>query len=264
MRDARVMRRTLVALGVLAAGCKPAARRSRACGCGAGRRGPRRYRGHADAPGVVAQCGDLRGERPPVHPEGTLAGVQAHLPRLKALGVDVIWLMPVQPIGKKNRKGPLGSYYSIADYTAINPEFGTMADFDALVAAAHARGSRCCSTGCPITPRSTTRGSRSTRTTTSRAPTAPIINARDNEGHDTDWTDVAELNYDNPEMRTAMIDDMRFWLDRGARRRLPRATSPAACRSTSGSRPAPRSRSRGPTSSCSPRRRTRRCTRRST
>src|SRR6476469_9320311 len=73
-------------------------------------------------------------------PEGTLRAIQPHLSRLKALGVDIIWLMPVQPIGRKNRKGPLGSYYSIADYTAINPELGTMADFDALVAAAHREG----------------------------------------------------------------------------------------------------------------------------
>src|SRR5690348_17606411 len=63
-------------------------------------------------------------------PEGTLAAMQAQLPRLEALGVDIIWLMPVQPIGKKNRKGPLGSYYSISDYTAVNPELGTMADFN--------------------------------------------------------------------------------------------------------------------------------------
>jgi len=73
-------------------------------------------------------------------PQGTLAAVQAQLPRLKALGVDIIWLMPVQPIGKKNRKGPLGSYYSISDYTAVNAELGTMADFNALVATAHREG----------------------------------------------------------------------------------------------------------------------------
>jgi hypothetical protein len=62
-------------------------------------------------------------------PEGTFAALRQHLPRLEALGADVLWLMPVQPIGKKNRKGPLGSYYSIADYTAVKTEFGTAADF---------------------------------------------------------------------------------------------------------------------------------------
>src|SRR5690349_10230012 len=75
-------------------------------------------------------------------PEGTLSAIRAHVPRLKALGVDILWLMPVQPIGVKNRKGPLGSYYSISDYTAVNPEFGTKTDFKALVDAAHAQGMR--------------------------------------------------------------------------------------------------------------------------
>ena len=70
---------------------------------------------------------------------GTLRAVQADLPRLKALGVDILWLMPVQPIGQLHRKGRLGSYYSISDYTAVNPEFGTLADAKALVAAAQQR-----------------------------------------------------------------------------------------------------------------------------
>ena len=72
-------------------------------------------------------------------PEGTFKAFQRHLPRLDSLGVDILWIMPVQPIGKLNRKGSLGSYYSISDYTAINPEFGTEADFKAVVDAAHQR-----------------------------------------------------------------------------------------------------------------------------
>jgi glycosidase len=75
-------------------------------------------------------------------PEGTFAAFERHLPRLKAMGVDILWLMPVQPIGRKNRKGSLGSYYAIADYTAVNPEHGTEADFKRLVDAAHAQGMR--------------------------------------------------------------------------------------------------------------------------
>ena len=59
-------------------------------------------------------------------PEGTFNAFSKHLPRLKELGVDILWLMPVHPIGEKNRKGPLGSYYSVKDYKGINPEFGTM------------------------------------------------------------------------------------------------------------------------------------------
>ena len=73
-------------------------------------------------------------------PAGTLRAAQGELPRLKALGVDILWLMPVQPIGVKNRKGTLGSPYSIRDYRAVNPELGTMADLKAFVAAAHGQG----------------------------------------------------------------------------------------------------------------------------
>jgi glycosidase len=73
-------------------------------------------------------------------PEGTLAAFEAHLPRLAQMGVGMLWFMPVQPIGVKNRKGGLGSYYSISDYTAINPEFGTLADFQRVVQRAHALG----------------------------------------------------------------------------------------------------------------------------
>jgi len=73
-------------------------------------------------------------------PAGTFAAFTKALPRLKDLGVDILWIMPVQPIGKLNRKGTLGSYYSISNYTAVNPEFGNIDDFKAMVAAAHAAG----------------------------------------------------------------------------------------------------------------------------
>src|SRR5262249_10313017 len=59
---------------------------------------------------------------------GTFKAAMAELPRLRGMGVDILWLMPIQPIGQLNRKGTLGSYYSIRDYTAVNPEFGTLAD----------------------------------------------------------------------------------------------------------------------------------------
>jgi glycosidase len=72
--------------------------------------------------------------------EGTFKAFAAHLPRLKEMGVDILWLMPIQPIGQKNRKGTLGSYYAVRDYTGINPEFGTLADFKALVKQAHGLG----------------------------------------------------------------------------------------------------------------------------
>ena len=147
-------------------------------------------------------------------PEGTIAALQKHLPRLHDLGVDMLWVMPVQPIGKKNRKGVLGSYYSIADYTAVNPELGTLADFKAFVDAAHAQGVKVLLDWVPnhtafdhpwITQHKDYYVTKADGT---------IINARDGEGHDTDWTDVAELNYDNKNMRREMIDAMRWWLDK--------------------------------------------------
>lgn len=72
--------------------------------------------------------------------EGTFKAFAQHLPRLKKMGVDILWLMPIQPIGEKNRKGTLGSYYAVRDYTAVNPEFGTLDDFKALVQQAHGLG----------------------------------------------------------------------------------------------------------------------------
>lgn len=73
-------------------------------------------------------------------PEGTISAFEKHLPRLKKMGVKILWIMPVQPIGKLNRKGTMGSYYSIADYTAVNPEFGSHADFKHMVKSAHRMG----------------------------------------------------------------------------------------------------------------------------
>ncbi len=75
-------------------------------------------------------------------PAGSFAAVTADLPRLHRLGADVLWFMPIHPIGEHNRKGPLGSYYAVRDYFAVNPEFGTEADFRKLVDAAHAQGFR--------------------------------------------------------------------------------------------------------------------------
>ncbi len=73
-------------------------------------------------------------------PEGTFKAFAPHLPRLKDMGIDILWLMPVHPIGKKNRKGSLGSYYAVSDYYGINPEFGTMDDFKYLVNKIHSLG----------------------------------------------------------------------------------------------------------------------------
>jgi Glycosidases len=91
--------------------------------------------------------------------EGTIKAFMNDLPRLKELGVKMLWIMPVQPIGVKNRKEPLGSYYSIQDYSKVNPEFGTEEDFKALVNKSHELGLYSFWIGYRITPRGIIRGS---------------------------------------------------------------------------------------------------------
>ena len=76
-------------------------------------------------------------------PEGTFESVRRDLPRIRTLGVDIIWLMPIHPVGEAQRKGSLGSPYAIRDYRAVNPDFGTMEDFTALVGDIHALGMKC-------------------------------------------------------------------------------------------------------------------------
>ena len=73
-------------------------------------------------------------------PEGTFKAAQAHLSRIKALGADIVWLMPIHPIGQENRKGGLGSPYSVKDYFAVNPEFGNEEDLRAFISEAHSLG----------------------------------------------------------------------------------------------------------------------------
>ena len=146
-------------------------------------------------------------------PEGTFSALQQHLPRLDRLGVDILWLMPVQPIGKVNRKGSLGSPYSIADYTAINPEYGTVADFKAFVDAAHALGMRVILDWVANHSAFDHPWITEHRDWYVSRPDGSISNAMDYGGQETDWTDVAELNYDEPELRRAMIAEMRWWVD---------------------------------------------------
>jgi glycosidase len=146
-------------------------------------------------------------------PQGTFAALTPHLPRLDSLGLDILWLMPVQPIGVKNRKGKLGSYYSIRDYTAINPEFGTKADAKAFIDAAHQQGFK-------VILDWVANHSAHDHPWATQHPDwyihradGSISNALGPDGKETDWTDVAELNYGNAEMRRAMIGAMKWWVD---------------------------------------------------
>lgn len=138
-------------------------------------------------------------------PQGTFKAAQGELPRLKELGVDIIWVMPIQPIGVKERKGELGSYYAIKDYTDFNPEFGTRADFQAFVDEAHKLGFKV------ILDWVANHTSPDHDWTTNKD-----WYMRDSVGNLAvryDWTDIAELNYDNPDVRNAMLCQMKWWVD---------------------------------------------------
>jgi glycosidase len=147
-------------------------------------------------------------------PSGTFQGVIDGLDRVQQVDANVVWLMPIYPIGKLNRKGTLGSPYSVADYRAINAAFGTDADFRQLVRAVHARGMKLILDFVPnhtafdhvwVTkfPNRYTHDS-----------TGKISVALDNDGKPTDWTDVADLNFNNADTRQAVVADMRYWLEK--------------------------------------------------
>jgi glycosidase len=72
--------------------------------------------------------------------EGTFKAFEKHLPRLRQMGVEILWLMPITPISLKDRKGTLGSYYAVQNYTETNPNFGSLTDFTNLVEVAHGLG----------------------------------------------------------------------------------------------------------------------------
>lgn len=145
-------------------------------------------------------------------PEGTFTALLPHLARLDSLGVDILWLMPVQPIGVEGRKGTLGSYYSIKDYRATNPEFGTPAELKAVIDSAHALGLRVILDWVANhTARDHPWIAAHPDWYTRRAD-GTVSNPRNADGTETDWTDVADLNYGNPAMRDAMIADMAWWV----------------------------------------------------
>jgi glycosidase len=146
-------------------------------------------------------------------PEGTFAAFSTHLPRLKALGVDILWIMPVQPIGKLKRKGTLGSYYSISDYTAANPEFGTVADFKAMVDAAHAQGLKVILDWVANHTSFDHEWTVAHKDWYTLRADGSISIAIDDKGKETGWDDVADLNYGNAAMRKAMLGEMRWWVD---------------------------------------------------
>ena len=138
-------------------------------------------------------------------PEGTFKAMENHLPRLKDLGVDILWFMPIHPISQDDRKGKLGSYYAVADYKGVNPEFGSLDDFRDMVKAAHNLGMKVIIDWVP---------NHSGRDN-AWVKNHPDWYKRDDNGKmfgPFDWTDVYEFDYSNPAMRAGMTDAMSFWL----------------------------------------------------
>jgi len=142
-------------------------------------------------------------------PEGTFAAVEPQLDRLAELGVDILWLMPIHPIGVEGRKGTLGSYYAVQDYCAVNPEFGTLEDFDHFLAAAHEKGFKVI---LDWVANHTGRDHAWTR----EHRDWYHLDKDGNLATQYDWTDIAHLDYVNhPEVYDAMESQMQFWIDRG-------------------------------------------------
>lgn len=140
-------------------------------------------------------------------PEGTFNAFATHLQRLKDMGVQTLWFMPINPIGKEGRKGALGSYYAISDYRSINPEFGTMQDWKTLVDKIHEMGMKVIIDWVP----------------NHTSPDHPWVKAhpeffiRDKKGtpvHQpgTDWTDTRKLDFKNPQLGDSTIAAMKFWV----------------------------------------------------
>ena len=142
-------------------------------------------------------------------PEGTFKGVEAQLPRLKELGVDILWLMPMYEIGEVERKGSLGSYYAISDYTKVNPEFGTMQDFEDLLAAAHKAGFKL------ILDWVANQTAPDHVWMTGKPADFYERDSLGNAIWEYDWTDTRSLNYENTAVWDAQDECMRFWLEKG-------------------------------------------------
>ena len=140
-------------------------------------------------------------------PEGTFKAFENHLPRLKKMGVDIIRLMPIHPIGEKNRKGSLGSYYSVKDFYGINPEFGTMKDFQHLVDKIHSMGMYVIidwvgNHSAWDNPLAKQHPDWYTKTREGNFQPTPWY----------DWDDVIDFDYDNPDFRKYMTDALKYWV----------------------------------------------------
>lgn len=140
--------------------------------------------------------------------EGTFDAFAEHLDRLEDMGVGILWLMPIHPVGEENRKGTLGSYYSVKDYKDVNPDFGTLEDFDNLVQEAHDRGMYVLLDWVP----------NHTAWDNYLTEEHPEFYETDDDGNfiippGTDWSDVIQLDHDEPGLLDYMVEAMEFWIE---------------------------------------------------
>lgn len=136
--------------------------------------------------------------------QGNFNAITARLDELKDLGVTILWLMPIHPIGQEKKKGTIGSPYAVRDYYAINPDYGTAADLKRLVREAHARGLKVI---IDIVANHTAWDSVLMK--------HPEFYKRDAQGHITypyDWYDIAALDYSNQQLRRYMTDMLKYWI----------------------------------------------------
>ncbi len=139
--------------------------------------------------------------------EGTFKAFESHLPKLKELGIDIIWLMPINPIGEKNRKGKMGSYYSVKDYYGVNPQLGTKEDLIALVKKIHSMGMHVIVDWV----------ANHSAWDNELATTHPEWYSKTPEGNFQptpwyDWDDVIDFDYDQPGIRKYMSEALKYWV----------------------------------------------------
>ncbi len=138
-------------------------------------------------------------------PEGTFRSFEQHIPRLREMGVDILWLMPVYPIGEVNRKGTLGSYYSVKDYYGINPDYGTASDLHHLIQTAHENGML-------VILDWVADHTSWDNPWVKQHPDWYEHNKDGSLRSPFDWTDVVKLDYKNKQMRDEMVNAMKYWV----------------------------------------------------
>ncbi len=139
-------------------------------------------------------------------PEGTFKAFQQHLPRLRSMGIDILWFMPITPISKEVRQGTLGSYYACSSYINTNEEFGTINDFKNLVTEAHALGFK-------VIIDWVANHTGWDHHWTIEHKEYYLLDAENNFTEENGWHDVIDLDYTNQNMRKAMIAAMQFWVN---------------------------------------------------